>query len=82
MDPADPRTPAERFAGILAWLNRALAAAAVKNKAAAQLILLLWPRINRLAARFTALAARVAAGIAAPRRRTSPRPASARPRRP
>ena len=82
MDPADPRTPAERFAGILAWLNRALAAAAAKNRLMAPLILLLWPRLNRLAARFASLAARVAAGTAAPRRRTSPRPASARPRKP
>ncbi len=82
MDPADPRTPAERFAGILAWLNRSLAAAAVKNRAAAPLILLLWPRLNRLAARFASLAARVAAGTATPRQRTLPRPAGARPRKP
>jgi len=82
MDPADPRTPAERFAGILAWLNRALAAAAVKNKAAAPLVLLLWGRLNRLAARFAGIAARVAAGTATPRRRASPNPASARPRKP
>ena len=82
MDLAAPRTPAERFAGIIAWLNRDVAAWAAKNRAAAPLILLLWGRLNRLALRMTALAARVAAGTAAPRRRTVPRPASARPRKP
>ncbi len=76
------RSPAERFTGILAWLNRALAAAAVRNKAAAPLILLLWPRLNRLAARFTRLAARVAAGTATPRRRISLSLTSTRPRKP
>ena len=81
MDLAAPRTPAERFAGIIAWLNRDVAAWAAKNRAAAPLILLLWGRLNRLAIRFTALAARVAVGTGSPRRRTSARPASARPRR-
>ena len=82
MTHAAPRTPAECFAGIIAWLNRDLAAWAAKNRLAAPLILLLWPRLNRLAIRFTALAARVAAGTAAPRRSTSLRAAGARPRKP
>ena len=81
MSPAAP-APAESFAGILAWLCRAVAAAAAKNPLAAPLLILLWPRLNRLARRFTALAARVEARTAAPRRPASPRPAAARSRLP
>ncbi len=55
---------------------------AAKNPLVAPLVLLLWPRLNRLAARFASLAARVAAGTAAPRRRAASRPAAARPRKP
>ena len=73
-------TPAETFTGILAGLRHAVAAAAAKNPVARLLLVLIWSRLGRLARRFTALAARVEAGTAAPRRRASPRPAAARPR--
>ena len=53
-----------------------------RDRLAGPLVLLLWPRLNRLARRFAGLAARVAAGTAAPRRPASPRPAAARPRPP
>ena len=82
MPPQATRTPAETFAGILADLCRAIAAAAVKNPLAAPLLLLLWPRLNRLARRFAGLAARVASGTAARRRSAAPRPAAQRSRQP
>ncbi len=74
-------TPAESFARLIGGLCRAVAAAA-KNPLAAPLLLLLWPRLNRLARRFTALAARASAGTAAPGRRASPRPVAQRPHPP
>ena len=73
---------AQTFAGIIAGLCRAIAVGAGRNPLAAPLMLLLWPRLNRLARRVTRLAARVAAGTAAPRRPAAPRPPAARPRPP
>ena len=82
MEPAAP-APAERFAGIIAGLRHAIAAAAAKNAPARPLLLLLWSRLHRFVVRFAALSARVAAGTAAPRRRpASPRPAAERSRKP
>ena len=81
MDAAAPAL-AQTFAGIIALLCRAIAAGAARNKLAAPLLLLLWPRLHRLARRFAGLAARVAAGTAARRPPTVPRPAAERSRPP
>ena len=84
--PAPALALARTFAGILTGLRHAIAPPAAKNPLLAALALLLWPRLNRLAARFTRLAGRVAAGTAAPRRRalqpSAARPSAARARKP
>jgi hypothetical protein len=77
-----PPTPAERFALIIEGLCRAVAARGAGGRLAGPLIVLIWTRLGRLAGRFAALAARVAAGTASPRRSASPRRASQRPRPP
>jgi hypothetical protein len=73
---------AESFARVIAGLCRAVAAAAAKNPLAAPVLLLLWPRLNRLARRFAGLADRVGSGTALRRRPPAPRPPAARPRPP
>ena len=80
MSPATPPAPAARLTLIIDLICRIIAAAAVKKPLAAPWLLLLWPRLRRLAIRFDALAARVAAGRHPTPAR--PRPANARPRKP
>ena len=65
---------ARRFAAVIGDLQRAAAARAPKHRELAPLICLLWSRLGRMVARFTAIAARAAAGTlrAPPRRRTVP----------
>ena len=67
---------ARRFAMILGGLQRAAAARAPKHRELAPLICLLWSRLGRMVTRFTAIAARAAAGTLRtppqPRRRTVP----------
>ena len=85
MNPAAPRTPAERLAGIFDLLCRAVAARGANRLGAPRLLalpltLLIWARLRRLAARFARLTARIAAGT-----QIAPRPpgaASPRPQRP
>ena len=91
MNPATPRAPAERLAGIFDLLCRAVAARGANRLGAPRLLavpltLLIWARLRRLAARFARLAARLeAAGPpcaphrAAASRPRSPRPAATRP---
>ena len=75
-----PPAPAERFALIIDGLRRAVAARIAGRRLAGPLIILICTRLGRLAGRFARLAARVAAGTAAPRRPASPRRPTARPR--
>ncbi len=76
-----PTTPTDRFAGILDGLCRAVAArGGGPDRLAGPLVILIWTRLRRLAVRFAALAARIAAGRQ--RRilsRRPPRPAQRRP---
>ena len=60
----------------------AVAARGGRGGLAGPLVILIWGRLSRMAVRFARLTARVAAGTAAPRRRASPRKATARPRPP
>ncbi len=53
---------ADRFALILEGLRRATAAAGGRNRSAAPIMLLIWTRLGRTAARFARLAARLGAG--------------------
>ena len=64
-----PSDLAERLAQILDGLRRAAAARAAKKPSAVAVVLLLWPYLHRLAARFDALMIRYRAG-----RLTPPRP--------
>ena len=76
-----PPAPAARFASVIDGLCRAVAArGGGRDRLAGPLVILIWSRLRGLAARFAALAARIAAGrqrrILA---RRSPRPAPRRP---
>ncbi len=77
MPPAAPRTLADRFAGVLDGLRRAIAARGAGTWLALPLMLLLWSRLRRTAERFARLTAKVHAGTLKPpcRRLRSPRPA-------
>ena len=58
-----PRTQAERFAGIIEGLCRAVAArGGGRDRLAGPLVVLIWTRLRRIAAQVVALAARVEAG--------------------
>ncbi len=74
--PTQPRPVADRFAGVIEGLRRAIAARGAGNWLAWPLLALLWGRLHRAALRFARLAALVHAGrLPPPRHRTrSPRP--------
>lgn len=65
--PPPPRPPAECFATIILWLNRAVAARSFRNALPGPLIVLIWKRVNRIGLKFAALAARIRAGKFHPR---------------
>ncbi len=73
-----PPAPADRFALLIAGLCRAVAARSAGRALAGPLIVLIWGRLRRMAARFGRLAARLRAGklSACP---TSRRPAASGP---
>ncbi len=80
-----PRTQAERFAGIIDGLCRAVAArGAGRDRLAGPLVVLIWMRLRSIAAQVVALAARIAAGRHRryPARRPPRRPAAPRRRVP
>ncbi len=62
MSPTAPPAPAERFARLIEGLCRAIAARGVAGRLAVPLIVLLWARLRRTAARVAMLAARLRAG--------------------
>jgi hypothetical protein len=61
-----PSGPADRFALVIAGLCRAIAARSAWHRLATPLLVLVWSRLGRTAARFAALAARVRAGTPSP----------------
>jgi hypothetical protein len=72
--PAPPRTPAENFATLLAWLSQAVAAMSGGDRLSCALIGLIIDRIRCIKQRFARLAARIREGryavrIVAPHRR-------------
>jgi hypothetical protein len=75
--------PAERFAAILLWLSRAVAAR-IAAGLPGPLIVLIVGRLRHINQRIARLAARIRDGRYAPRRRSTPRrsPTIRRPRRP
>ena len=76
-----PTTPTDRFASILDGLCRAVAArGGGRDRLHGPLVILIWSRISRIAVRFAALAARIAAGRQ--RRYPARRPPRPAPRRP
>ena len=76
-----PTAPADRFASIIDGLCRAVAArGGGRDRLAGPLVILIWSRLRRIAVRFAALAARIAAGRQ--RRILSRRPPRPAPRRP
>jgi len=84
--PAQPAV-ADRFARLIEGLCRAIAARSALSRLAAPLLILVWRRLRRTAARFAALTARIRAGRlprpTAGRRRPAGRPPdAARPPRP
>ncbi|MDA8248388.1 MAG: hypothetical protein M0Z28_04355 [Rhodospirillales bacterium] len=72
--------PAERLAGILDTLCRAIADRGGRKLLAGPLVILIWTRLRRISARVLTLAARIEAGTNKPARPRRPR--AARPRRP
>jgi len=68
---------ADRLAPIIAGLCRAVASRAAADRALAPLLVLVWSRLRRMAARFACLAGRADAG--APPSRGVPRPSGPRP---
>jgi hypothetical protein len=76
-------SPAERFATILHWLSRAVAARSAGGRLAGPLIILIVGRISHINQRVARLVARLRAGRYVPRRSASPRASTLRrPRRP
>ena len=72
-----PRAPAERLAGIIDMLCRAVADHGGRKVLAGPLVILIWTRLRRLSTRVVSLAARIEAGTntpARPRRQRAPRP--------
>ena len=70
-------TPAERLAGILDMLCRAIADRGGRKLLAGPLVILIWTRLRRISTRVLNLAARIEAGTNTPpksRRRRAPRP--------
>ncbi len=84
MPPAAPKTPAARFARLIAALCEAVAARAsgpARPGLAGPLVILIWTRLRRMARRVERIAARLAAGpLPPPRRRlATPRRTAAPP---
>jgi len=70
--PLAPTGLSDRFALVIDGLCRATAARIAVNRAMGPLIILIWQRLRRIAARFASLNARVRAGtLRAPRHRTA-----------
>ena len=83
--PAPAPSLSQRLTLVVQALRAAIAAHAARDRAAVAVAWLVWPYLNRLAARFAALAARIQAGkVAVAPRATRPRaaPEVARPRPP
>ena len=82
MPPPPNQTPAARFALIIEALCRAIAARSARHRLAGPILLLLWSRLRRTAARFARLAARIDAGLppVARHRPAAPRPPRVRPK--
>jgi len=80
--PPPNQTPAARFALIIEALCRAIAARSARHRLAGPILLLLWSRLRRTAARFARLAARIDAGLppVARHRPAAPRPPRVRPK--
>jgi hypothetical protein len=79
---AFPANPAERLAGLIEALCKAVAAHGARGLLTVPLLLLLWSRLSRMAGRARRLAKRLAAGdpLAAPARpRAAPRATPSRP---
>ncbi len=74
-------SPAERLAGLIDVLCKAVAAHGVRGLLTAPLLLLLWSRLSRMAVRARRLARLMAAGapLSAPPRKRAPRPEKSRP---
>ena len=83
VQPAPPPALSDRFACVIDGLCRALAARGAGRGLAVPLMLLLWSRLRRTAARFARLAEKVRAGTLPPPRHRlrSPRPAQPPPPR-
>ncbi len=82
MPPPPNPAPAERFAQLIDALCRAVAAHGARHRLAGPILLLLWSRLRRMAARVARLAARLRLGTLPPARRpASPRPGGPPPRR-
>jgi hypothetical protein len=74
-------SPADRFARIMEGLCRTVAARGGKGGLPGALVILLWGRLRRMAARFASVATRLNAGILHPAAPSSAAPRT-RPRRP
>ncbi len=76
-----PQSPAERLAGLIDGLCKAVAAHGVRGLLTAPLLLLLWSRLSRMAVRARRLAKRMAAGepLSTRRPNAAPRSAPSRP---
>ena len=77
-----PRAPAERLAGILEMLCRAVADRGGRKLLAVPLVLLVWGRLRRLSTRILRLAAKIEAGTPPPRPRGPRAPRPGRPKPP
>ena len=77
-----PRAPAERLAGILDMLCRAVADHGGRKLLAVPLVLLVWGRLRRLSTRILRLAAKIEAGTPPPRPRGPRAPRPGRPKPP
>ena len=80
--PIPPRTPAEWFATLLAWLGRAVAARSGGDQLSYSLIGLIIDRLRGIKQRFARLAARIRDGRYAFRSVAAPRRGAAKPRPP
>jgi hypothetical protein len=82
--PTPPRTPAENFAALLAWLSGSVAAMSGGDRLSYLLISRIIDRLRGIKQGFARLAARIAAGTYAPRHYSTPRrpPAVRQPRQP
>jgi hypothetical protein len=80
--PIAPRTPAESFATLIAWLSRSVGAMSEGDRLSYLLIGQIIDRLRGIKQRFVRLAARISEGRYVPRRVTAPHPRAAGPRRP